>query len=60
MLEQGRETHSTILYRYAGYSLEEKNPKCRKYLDLYNPEKDDAYAEAEVMIEGDYDGNPTG
>lgn len=25
--------------------------KCRKYLDPDNPEEDDAYAEAEVMIE---------
>lgn len=33
--------------------------KCRKYLDPDNPEEDDAYDEAEVMIEGDYDGNPT-
>ena len=32
--------------------------KCRKYLDPDDPEDDDAYQEAEVMIEGKYDGNP--
>ena len=34
--------------------------KCRKYLDPDNPEEDEAYGEAEVMIEGNCDGNPIG
>lgn len=32
--------------------------KCRKYLDPDDPEDDDAYHEAEVMVKGAYDGNP--
>ena len=33
--------------------------KCRKYIDLDNPEEDEALREAEIEITGDYDGNPT-
>jgi len=33
--------------------------KCRKYIDPDNPEEDEALPEAEVEIDGDYDGNPT-
>ena len=32
--------------------------KCRKYLDPQNHEEELAESEAEVEIEGDYDGNP--
>ena len=34
--------------------------KCRKYLDPDDPENDEACAEAEVVVNGKYDGNPTG
>ena len=33
--------------------------KCRTYIDQGNPEEDEALRDAEVEIDGDYDGNPT-
>jgi hypothetical protein len=33
--------------------------KCRTYIDQENPEEDEALHQAEVEIDGDYDGNPT-
>jgi hypothetical protein len=32
--------------------------KCRKFIDTDNPEDDEAYCDADIEMEGDYDGNP--